>query len=77
MADFGRNGVPHEALLSRPPGSSPKEDAAAPDVERVAEDAAGAETAEQVTAAADPIQQELWAAARLELLALEEEQELG
>lgn len=41
------------------------------------EAAAGAETAAQTPAAADPIQQELWAAARLELLALEEEQEMG
>lgn len=79
VADFGRNGVPREALLSRPPGSSPKEDAATPDepLPGPAEDAAGAEAAEQVAAAADPIQQELWAAARLELLAVEEEQELG
>ena len=66
MADFGRHGVPPEALLLRP-GAAVKEEAAAPGA------GAGVKEVEQPPVpTVDLVQQELWAIARLELLALEE-----
>lgn len=69
VADFGRHGVPPEALLLRP-GAAVKEEAAAPGA------GGGVKEAEHPPVPmADLVQQELWAAARLELLALEEREE--